>query len=107
MKRPAVMRWPRSVSSTTPLRLAVIIDGDPRQSGLRLALRSRADADDVLRRIAFHLAVANDYAGGDAEVSQSLRDLRVAEVTKMDMKVENGKVTAFRTRVSLSFKYES
>lgn len=37
----------------------------------------------------------------------SLRDLRVAEVMKMDMKVENGKVTAFRTRVSLSFKYES
>jgi flavin-binding protein dodecin len=36
----------------------------------------------------------------------SLRDLRVAEVTQMDMKVENGKVAAFRTRVSLSFKYE-
>jgi hypothetical protein len=38
--------------------------------------------------------------------SSSLRDLRVAEVTKMDMKVEDGKVTAFRTRVALSFKYE-
>ena len=37
----------------------------------------------------------------------SLRDLRVAEVTKMDMKVEDGKVVAFRTRVSLSFKYEA
>ena len=37
----------------------------------------------------------------------SLRDLRVAEVTKMDMKVDNGKVTAFRTRVALSFKYEA
>ena len=37
----------------------------------------------------------------------SLRDLRVAEVTQMDMKVEDGKVTAFRTRVALSFKYES
>ena len=37
----------------------------------------------------------------------SLRDLRVAEVTEMDMKVEHGKVTAFRTRVALSFKYES
>jgi dodecin len=37
----------------------------------------------------------------------SLRDLRVAEVTKMDMKVDNGKVTAFRTRVALSFKYET
>ena len=37
----------------------------------------------------------------------SLRDLRIAEVTQMDMKVENGKVAAFRTRVSLSFKYEA
>ena len=36
----------------------------------------------------------------------SLRDLRVAEVRQMDMKVEDGKVTAFRTRVALSFKYE-
>jgi flavin-binding protein dodecin len=37
----------------------------------------------------------------------SLRDLRVAEVTKMDMRVDNGKVVAFRTRVALSFKYEA
>lgn len=39
--------------------------------------------------------------------SGSLRDLRVAEVTKMDMRVEKGRVTAFRTRVALSFKYET
>jgi hypothetical protein len=39
--------------------------------------------------------------------AKSLRDLRIAEVTKMDMKVENGKVVAFRTRVQLSFKYEA
>ena len=37
---------------------------------------------------------------------KSLRDLRVAEIGKLDMKVENGKVTAFRARVSLSFKYQ-
>ena len=37
--------------------------------------------------------------------SQSLRDLRVAEIVKLDMKVENGKVTAYRSRVKLSFKY--
>jgi dodecin len=37
----------------------------------------------------------------------SLRDLRIAEVVKMDMKVDNGKVSAFRTRVALSFKYET
>ena len=36
---------------------------------------------------------------------QTLRDLRVAEVSKLDMKVENGKVSAFRARVNLSFKY--
>ena len=38
---------------------------------------------------------------------KSLKDLRVAEVGKLDMKVENGKVTAFRARVNLSFKYQS
>jgi len=36
---------------------------------------------------------------------KSLRDLRIAEVTKLDMKLEGGKVTAFRARVKLSFKY--
>ena len=40
-----------------------------------------------------------------SRAGQSLRDLRVAEITKLDMKVENGKVTAFRARVKLSFKY--
>jgi hypothetical protein len=38
--------------------------------------------------------------------ARSLRDLRVAEVTKLDMKVEDGKVVAYRARVQLSFKYE-
>ena len=38
--------------------------------------------------------------------SHSLRDLRVAEVTKTDIVIENGKVASFRVRVSLSFKYE-
>jgi len=38
--------------------------------------------------------------------ARSLRDLRVAEVTKADLLIEGGKVVAFRARVSLSFKYE-
>lgn len=38
--------------------------------------------------------------------AQTLRDLRIAEVVKMDMKVEGGKVQEYRTRVLLSFKYE-
>ena len=39
--------------------------------------------------------------------SRKLRDLRIAEVVKMDLKVEHGKVKAYRTRVLLSFKYGS
>ncbi|RPJ75592.1 MAG: dodecin domain-containing protein [Desulfobacteraceae bacterium] len=38
--------------------------------------------------------------------SESLRDLRVAEITKLDLKIEKGKVAAYRARVSLSFKYQ-
>lgn len=38
--------------------------------------------------------------------SKTLKNLRVAEVTKLDMKVEDGKVVAYRSRVALSFKYE-
>jgi len=36
-----------------------------------------------------------------------VRDLRVAEVDKLDLKVEGGKVVAFRAKVSLSFQYEA
>jgi hypothetical protein len=39
--------------------------------------------------------------------TQSLRDLRVAEVVEQDLIVENGKVQAFRTKLRLSFKNES
>jgi flavin-binding protein dodecin len=39
------------------------------------------------------------------KASETLRDLRIAEVDKLDMKVENGKVAAYRARVKLSFKY--
>jgi flavin-binding protein dodecin len=39
--------------------------------------------------------------------AKTLRDLRVAEITKLDMKVVDGKVSAYRARVTLSFKYNS
>jgi flavin-binding protein dodecin len=38
---------------------------------------------------------------------KSLKDLRVAEIKQLDLKVENGKVVAYRAKVSLSFKYDS
>lgn len=39
--------------------------------------------------------------------AKSLRDLRIAEVSKLDLKIEDGKVVAYRARVALSFKYEA
>jgi flavin-binding protein dodecin len=38
---------------------------------------------------------------------KSLKDLRVAEIKQLDLKVENGKVVAYRAKVSLSFKYNA
>ncbi len=42
---------------------------------------------------------AVETAGG------SLKDLRIAEITKLDMTIEDGKVAAYRARVNVSFKY--
>jgi flavin-binding protein dodecin len=39
--------------------------------------------------------------------SKSLRDLRIAEISKLDVKIEDGKVTQFRARLALSFKYDA
>jgi flavin-binding protein dodecin len=39
--------------------------------------------------------------------SKTVRDLRVAEVVKLDVQLKNGKVEAYRSRISVSFKYES
>ena len=38
--------------------------------------------------------------------SESLQDLRIAEVSELDMRVEKGKVVEYRVKVNLSFKYE-
>ncbi len=38
--------------------------------------------------------------------SKSLRDLRVAEVVRQDVTIENGKVSTYRVRLNVSFKYE-
>jgi dodecin len=40
------------------------------------------------------------------KADETLRGLRVAEITKLDMKLEDGKFIAFRARVAVSFKYE-
>ena len=39
--------------------------------------------------------------------SKSLRDLRIAEISKLDVKIEDGKITQFRARLALLFKYDA
>jgi dodecin len=41
-----------------------------------------------------------------ARASKTLRDLRIAEVSELDMQLKNGKVEAYRAKVKVSFKYE-
>jgi flavin-binding protein dodecin len=45
-------------------------------------------------------------AAAVSRASESLRDLRIAEVTQLDMQLDKGKVLAFRAKVKVSFKYE-
>ena len=45
-------------------------------------------------------------AAAIARASQSLRDLRVAEISELDMQLDDGKVESYRAKVKVSFKYE-
>ncbi len=45
-------------------------------------------------------------AAAVGHASQTLRDLRIAEVEQLDMQIEDGKVMTYRAKVRLSFKYE-
>jgi flavin-binding protein dodecin len=48
-----------------------------------------------------------EAAKGAVETAgKSLKDLRVAEITKLDMTIEDGKVKSYRARVNVSFKYQ-
>lgn len=45
-------------------------------------------------------------AAAVTKAAKTLRDLRIAEVTELDLQIENGKIRAYRAKVHVSFKYE-
>ena len=45
-------------------------------------------------------------ANAVSTAAKSLRDLRIAEIDELDMQIENGKVTSYRAKVRISFKYQ-
>ncbi|HEY1458585.1 MAG TPA: dodecin family protein [Casimicrobiaceae bacterium] len=73
--------------------------------------RKSASADSVYRitEVVGTSAVSWEEAvkSAVATASTSLRDLRIADVVKLDVKIDGGKVIAYRARVALSFKYEA
>ena len=70
-----------------------------------------AKKDDGIYRVTEVIGTSSDSWEDAARnavktASKTLRDLRIAEITKLDVRIEEGKVVQFRARVSLSFKYE-
>jgi dodecin len=45
-------------------------------------------------------------AAAVTQASKSLRDLRIAEIVQLDMQMQNGKISAYRAKVKVSFKFE-
>lgn len=76
-----------------------------------MAKKEKASAESVYKVI--ELVGVSEKSWEDAaraaieRAGKSLRDLRVAEVRELDMKIENGKVVGYRAKMSVSFKYES
>jgi flavin-binding protein dodecin len=81
---------------------------DPLRGGNTMAKKSSADGVYRVTEVIGTSKVSWEDAAKNAvtAASKTLRDLRIAEVSKLDMKVEDGKVVAYRARVQLSFKYD-
>jgi flavin-binding protein dodecin len=60
----------------------------------------------IIELVGTSLVSWEDAAKNAVEIAgKSLEDLRIAEIVKLDLKVKNGKVSAFRARLKVSFKY--
>ena len=83
--------------------------GTREQKGNIMAKKSSADSVyKVVELVGTSSRSWEDAAKNAVETAAgSLRDLRIAEIVKQDMTVENGKVAAYRARVLVSFKYGS
>jgi dodecin len=83
-----------------------------RVSGTSTTGRSTSVSVDSVYRVTEVIGVSSDSWEAAARnavetASQTVRDLRVAEVVREDVTIENGKVTGYRVRLNLSFKYDS
>jgi dodecin len=76
------------------------------------ARRGAKEMSDSVYRVTEVIGVSSDSWEAAARnaietAAKSVRDLRIAEVIRQDVTIENGKVTSYRVRLGLSFKYET
>src|SRR3954452_2340927 len=102
---------PRSAEAS-PAQSAARAQGKPaRVAGVR-HLRGRARMADSVYRVTEVIGTSSEgwaeAAANAVEVAaKSVRDLRIAEVVRQDVAIEDGKVKAYRVKLAISFKYES
>jgi hypothetical protein len=67
-----------------------------------------AKGDNAVYRVTEVIGTSsNSWEDAARKAAKSLRDLRIAEISKLDVKIEDGKITQFRARLALSFKYDA
>jgi dodecin len=85
---------------------------DPTPARLELAIVKEEETMDKSVYKVIELVGTSEVSWEDAAknavetASKTLKNLRIAEVNKLDMRLEDGQVVAYRARVTLSFKYE-
>jgi flavin-binding protein dodecin len=81
-----------------------------KKSAILLIVEDAAMAESVYKVIELIGTSTDSWekaaAAAVERAAQSLRDLRVAEASELDLVIENGKVTAYRAKLKVSFKYE-
>jgi flavin-binding protein dodecin len=82
----------------------------PRKQQTKEEIMAKKDQDSVYKVVEVVGTSKTSWADAGRKAVEtaagSLRDLRIAEVVKLDMAIEKGKVRAYRARVALSFKIE-
>jgi hypothetical protein len=102
---PLASQWERAYHGFVP---GIAAMPDPSRGGNTMAKKSSSDGVYRVTEVIGTSKVSWEDAAKNAvtAASKTLRDLRIAEVSKLDLKVEDGKVVAYRARVQLSFKYD-
>ena len=91
--------------------LAALVQLDPRLAEVvekagPVPLRRRTPGFEGLAQVIVSQMVSKAAAAAIERAAESLRDLRIAEVTKLDMQIRDGRVESYRAKVNVSFKYE-